>query len=75
MSESLEIPSPLMEKIINLKIRPEETPIDGISRALEVLEDDDYIDESTAVEIEKGIEEYDSRIFTTEENMAKKIGL
>ena len=75
MSESIEIRSPLMEKIINLKIRPEETPIDVISRALEVLEDDDYIDEETAVEIEKGIEEYDRGIFTTEENMAKKIGL
>jgi len=75
MSESIEIPSPLMEKIINLKIRPEETPIDVISRALEVLEDDDYIDEETAAEIEKGILEYDRGIFTTEENMAKKIGL
>jgi len=64
-----------MEKIINLKIRPEETPIDVISRALEVLEDDDYIDEETAAEIEKGIKEYDRGIFTTEENMAKKIGL
>ena len=36
-----------MQRIKKLKIRPEETPVDVISRALEVLEDDDYIDEET----------------------------
>ncbi len=36
-----------MQRIKKPKIRPEETPVDVISRALEVPEDDDYIDEET----------------------------
>jgi hypothetical protein len=32
MSESIEIPSPIMEKIMNLKIRSDKAPIDVISR-------------------------------------------
>lgn len=74
MSESIEIPPFIMEKIMNLKIRPDETPIDVISRALEFLEDDDYIDSDTKTAITKGIEEYNAGIFTSEESMAKKIG-
>ncbi len=58
MSESIEIPAPIMQRIKKLKIRPEETPIDVISRALEVLKDDDYIDDETKAAIIEGIEEY-----------------
>jgi len=58
MSESIEIPAPIMQRIKKLKIRPEETPIDVISRALEVLKDDDYIDDETKEAIIEGIEEY-----------------
>lgn len=48
MCESVEIPGPgHAENQKTKKFRPEETPVDVISRALEVLEDDDYIDEET----------------------------
>jgi predicted transcriptional regulator len=74
MSEAVEIPDPVMHLIEQLKIRPDEEAIDVITRALESLSDD-YIDEETEEAIRTGIEEYCAGIFTTEEEMAKKIGL
>jgi len=74
MSESVEIPTPVMRRIKKLKIRPEETPVDVISRALEVLEDDDYIDEETEAAIIEGIEEYKAGKSISHEEMGKELG-
>ncbi|MFA5414776.1 MAG: hypothetical protein WC295_04725 [Methanoregula sp.] len=74
MSESIEIPAPIMQKIKKLKIRPEETPIDVISRALEVLKDDDYIDDETEAAIVEGIEEYKAGKSISHEELGKELG-
>ena len=74
MSESVEIPTPVMQRIKKLKIRPEETPVDVISRALEVLEDDDYIDEETEAAIIEGIEEYKAGKSISHEELGKELG-
>ena len=74
MSESVEIPAPVMQRIKKLKIRPEETPVDVISRALEVLEDDDYIDEETEAAIIEGIEEYKAGKSISHEELGKELG-
>jgi len=74
MSESVEIPTPVMRRIKKLKIRPEETPVDVISRALEVLEDDDYIDEETEAAIIEGIEEYKAGKSISHEELGKELG-
>jgi predicted transcriptional regulator len=74
MSEAVEIPDPVMDLIEQLKISPDEKVVDVITRALESLSDD-YIDEETEGAIRYGIEEYNAGIFTTEEEMEKKIGL
>ena len=57
-----------------LKIRPEEIPVDVISRALEVLEDDDYIDEETEAAIIEGIEEYKAGKSISHEELGKELG-
>jgi predicted transcriptional regulator len=74
MSESIEIPAPIMQRIEKLKIRPEETPIDVISRALEVLKDDDYIDDETKAAIIEGIEEYKAGKSISHEELGKELG-
>jgi predicted transcriptional regulator len=63
-----------MRRIKKLKIRPEETPVDVISRALEVLEDDDYIDEETEAAIIEGIEEYKAGKSISHEELGKELG-
>jgi predicted transcriptional regulator len=63
-----------MQRIKKLKIRPEETPVDVISRALEVLEDDDYIDEETEAAIIEGIEEYKAGKSISHEELGKELG-
>jgi predicted transcriptional regulator len=73
MSESIEIPAPIMQRIKKLKIRPEETPIDVISRALEVLKDDDYIDDETEAAIIEGIEEYKAGKSISHEELGKEL--
>ena len=74
MSESIEIPAPIMQRIKKLKIRSEETPIDVISRALEVLNDDDYIDDETKAAIIEGIEEYKAGKSISHEELGKELG-
>jgi len=74
MTDSVEIPAPIMQRIKKLKIRAEETPVDVISRALEVLEDDDYIDEETEAAITEGIEEYKAGKSISHEEVGKELG-
>ncbi len=63
-----------MQRIKKPKIRPEETPVDVISRALEVLKDDDYIDEETEAAIIEGIEEYKAGKSISHEELGKELG-
>ena len=73
MSESIEIPTPVMQRIESLK-RPDESPIDVIARALEILEEDDYIDEATEKAINEGIAEYKAGISISHEDLGKRLG-
>lgn len=74
MSVAIELPDPIMNLIEQLKDRPDESPLDVITRALEYY-GDDYLDEETEAAIRVGLEEYNAGVFTTEEEMAKKLGL
>lgn len=74
MSVAIELPDPIMNLIEQLKDRPDESPLDVITRALEYY-GDDYLDEETEAAIRVGLEEYKAGVFTTEEEMARKLGL
>jgi hypothetical protein len=74
MSEAVEIPDQVMHLIEHLKSRPDEKPIEVITRVLE-LYSDDYIDTETEKAIKVGLDDYKAGIYTSEEEMAKKIGL
>ena len=56
MNEAVEIPDPVMLLIENLKNRPDEKPIEVITRALEYYSDD-YIDEETEEAVREKIKE------------------
>lgn len=73
MIESIEISISIMQKMENLKIRPDEPPIEVIARALDIPGDDDYIDEETETAIIKGMEEYKAGKSISHEELGKKI--
>lgn len=73
MSETVEIPDPVMHLIEHLKNRPDEKPIDVITRALQYYSDD-YIDEETEEAIQEGIKEYKAGKSISQEELGKELG-
>jgi predicted transcriptional regulator len=73
MSEAVEIPDPLMHLIEHLKNRPDEKPIEVITRALKYYSDD-YIDEETEEAIREGIKEFKAGKSISHEDLGKELG-
>ncbi|NLW74806.1 MAG: hypothetical protein GXY18_00010 [Methanomicrobiales archaeon] len=73
MSEAVEIPNPVMHLIEHLKNRPDEKPIEVITRVLEFYSDD-YIDEETEIAVKEGIKEYKEGKSTSHEDLGKELG-
>jgi predicted transcriptional regulator len=73
MSEAVEIPDPVMHLIEHLKSRPDEKPIDVITRALQYYSDD-YIDEETEEAIQEGIKDYKAGKSISHEELGKELG-
>jgi len=73
MSEAVEIPDPVMHLIEDLKIRPDEKPLEVITRVLEYYSDD-FIDEDTEIAIREGIKEYKESKSTSHEDLGKELG-
>ena len=74
MSESIEIPLPLMHRIERLKIQPDEAPIDVITRLLDYYDDEDEIDAETDQRILKGLEDVDAGRHRPLREIAKEEG-
>lgn len=75
MSESIEIPFPLMQRIERLKIQPDEKPIDVITRLLDYYDDADEIDEETNQRILKGLEDVDAGRHRPLRDIAQEMGI
>jgi hypothetical protein len=73
MSEAVEIPEPVMHLIEQLKNRPEEKPIEVITRALKYYSDD-YIDEKMEEVIREGIQEFKAGKSISHEDLGKELG-
>ena len=73
MSQAVEIPDPVMNLIERLKTKPDEKPIDVITKALEYY-CDDYIDEKTEMAIQEGIKEYKEGKSISHEEIGKELG-
>ena len=73
MSEAVEIPEPVMHLIEHLKNRPDEKPIEVITRALQYYSDD-YIDEKTEAAIQEGIQEFKAGKSISHEDLGKELG-
>ena len=75
MSESIEIPPHLMQRIERLKTRPDEAPIDVITRLEEYYDEEEEIDEETNQRILKGLEDVDSGRYRPLRDIAKEMGI
>ena len=75
MSESIEIPTPLMKRIERLKTRPDEAPIDVITRLVEYYDEEEEIDEETNQRILKGLEDVDAGRYRPLRDIAKEMGI
>lgn len=75
MTESIEIPTPLMQRIERLKTRPDEAPIDVITRLVDYYDEDDMIDEETNQRILKGLEDADAGRHRPLRDIAKEMGI
>lgn len=75
MSESIEIPTPLMQRIEKLKTRPDEAPIDVITRLVEYYDEEDEIDEELNQRIIKGLEDADAGKHRPLKDIAKEMGI
>jgi predicted transcriptional regulator len=73
MRETVEIPEPVMHLIEHLKNRPDEKPIEVITRALQYYSDD-YIDEKTEAAIQEGIQEFKAGKSISHEDLGKEFG-
>gem|GEM_PF-923628 len=73
MSKAVEIPDPVMNLIEHLKSKPDEKPIDVITKALEYYSDE-YIDEQTEIAIQEGIKEYKAGKSISHEEVGKELG-
>lgn len=73
MSEAVEIPEPVMYLIEHLKNRPDEKPIDVITRALQYYSDD-YIDDKTEEAIQEGRKEFKAGKSISHEDLGKELG-
>lgn len=74
MSISVEIPGPLLQKIERLKNKPDEGPVEVISRPVYYYNQDDELtpEETEAVKI--GLEENEKGKTISHEELGKKLG-
>jgi len=74
MSEAVEIPDPVMQRIERLRAGPEETPLDVITRLLDYY-DEEEIDQDLERRILKGLEDADAVRYRPLRDIAKEMGI
>lgn len=75
MSESLEVPDTVMQRIVEHKTRSDESPVDVITRLLDYYDEDEEIDEETNQRIIKGLEDVDAGRHRPLKDIAKEMGI
>lgn len=75
MSEAILLPDSMMQRIEQLKVDPDETPIDVIARLLDYYDDEEDIDEETHQRILKGLDDVDAGRHRSLRDIAKEMGI
>lgn len=74
MSISVEIPGPLLQKIEKLKNKPDEGPVDVISRLVDYYSEDDELTPEEEEAVKTGLEEYEKGETISHKELGKKLG-
>lgn len=74
MSLSLEIPGPLLQKIERLKTRPDEGPIEVISRLVDYYNEEDELTHEEEEAVKMGLDEYEKGETISHKELGKRLG-
>lgn len=74
MSISVEIPGSLLQKIERLKNKPDEGPVEVISRLVDFYNEDDELTPKEEEAVKIGLEEYEKGETISHEELGKKLG-